>query len=108
MNTKKDILKEVIDILIKEYMPEKIILFGSYCYGKSTKDSDIDLLIIKDTQKKNRIDRFVEVKRIIYNPRFKISISPLILTSNELNERLEMGDDFLREITTKGEVLYER
>lgn len=104
----KNIIKEIIKVLVQKYNPEKIILFGSYAYGIFSKDSDIDLLIIKDTENKNRIDRFIEVKRIIYNPKFKIPISPIILTEDELQQRLSIGDDFIKEINTKGEVLYER
>ncbi|MEW6201261.1 MAG: nucleotidyltransferase domain-containing protein [bacterium] len=104
----KNILERTVRILIKEYKPEKIILFGSYCYENANEDSDIDLLIIKNTDQKNRVDRFVEVKRIIYNSKNKIPISPLILTAEEINERLKLGDDFLEEIINKGKVLYER
>jgi predicted nucleotidyltransferase len=38
-------------------MVEKIILFGSYAYGKPTQDSDIDMLIVKRTKKKS-MDRW--------------------------------------------------
>jgi len=102
------IIKEIVEILTEKYKPEKIILFGSYAYGNPTEDSDIDLLIIKETDKKRRVDRFVEVKRIIFNPKIRIPISPLVLTKDEIKERLEMGDDFIEEILTKGKVLYER
>jgi len=102
------IIKEIVGILTEKYKPEKIILFGSYAYGNPTEDSDIDLLIIKETDKKRRVDRFVEVKRIIFNPKIRIPISPLVLTKEEIKERLEMGDDFIEEILTKGKVLYER
>lgn len=70
----KKIILEVVGKLRSEYEPIKIILFGSYAYGNPTKDSDIDLLILKNTDKR-RADRFVEVKRIIYNPDLKIPIS---------------------------------
>jgi predicted nucleotidyltransferase len=102
-----EIIKEIVDILIKQYHPSKIILFGSYAYGKPTEDSDIDLLIIKETDKKRRIDRFVEVQSLIYNKEARIPVSPLVLTKEELEERLNMGDDFIEEIITKGKVLYE-
>lgn len=62
----KNILSEIVEKLKSEYKPLKIILFGSYAYGNPTEDSDIDLLILKDTNKR-RVDRFVQVKRIIYN-----------------------------------------
>ena len=45
-------LKEAVDRIIKRFNPEKIILFGSYAYGKPTMDSDIDLMIVMDTDEK--------------------------------------------------------
>jgi len=98
---------EVVGKLRSEYEPLKIILFGSFAYGNPTKDSDIDLLILKNTDKR-RADRFVEVKRIIYNPDLKIPIFPLVYTPEELEEWLKIGDDFVKEILRKGIVLYER
>nr|MDO8089984.1 hypothetical protein [Candidatus Sigynarchaeota archaeon] len=62
-------------------------------------------------QKKRKalqVDRFVEVKRIIYNPNRGVPVSPLVYTPAELEERLRIGDDFTKEILQKGVVLYER
>jgi predicted nucleotidyltransferase len=101
------ILSEIIEKLRKEYKPIKIILFGSYAYGNPTEDSDIDLLILKNTSRR-RVDRFVQVKRIIYNPYRKIPVSPLVYSPKELEERLGIGDDFIKEIIQKGIILYER
>ncbi len=101
------ILSEVVEKLKSEYKPLRIILFGSYAFGNPTEDSDIDLLILKNTNKR-RVDRFVQVKKIIYNPNYKIPISPLVYTPNELEERLRIDDDFIKEIIQKGTILYER
>lgn len=101
----RKLIQEIVDQIKREYQPEKIILFGSYAYGKPTRDSDIDLFIIKDTDKR-RVDRFVEVKRLIYDPGRRISISPLVYTPEELEQRLALGDDFVEEVLTRGEVLY--
>ena len=103
----KTILSEIIEKLKREYKPLRITLFGSYAYGNPTEDSDIDLLILKDTKNRS-VDRFVQVKRIIYNPNCKIPVSPLVYTPEELKERLRIGDDFLKEIIQKGVVLYEK
>ncbi len=103
----KKMLSEIVEKLRNEYEPLKIILFGSYAYGNPNDDSDIDLLILKNTDER-RVDRFALVKRIIYNPSCKIPVSPLVYTPNELEERLKMGDDFIKEIIQRGVVLYER
>jgi predicted nucleotidyltransferase len=101
------LLKDIVSRLNKSYDPEKIILYGSYAYGNPTSDSDIDLLIIKDTDKRS-VDRFVEVKQIIYQPGRSIPISPLVYTPKELENRLKIGDDFVAEILSRGRVLYAR
>jgi len=101
----KNTIFKIVEKIKKEYRPEKIILFGSYAYGTPNKNSDVDLFILKST-KKNRIDRFVEVKRIIYNPKIKLVFSPLVYTPREAKRRISLGDDFVREILEKGEVLY--
>lgn len=100
------IISGVVEKLRRRYHPESIILFGSYAYGTPKRDSDIDLLIIKDT-KKEKVERFVEVKRIIYNPNFRIPVSPLVYTPKELKKRIQMGDQFIKEIVERGKVLYD-
>ena len=96
----------IVERIGREYKPQKIVLFGSYACGSPTEDSDIDLLIVKDTDAR-RGGRFVEVKRLIYDPRLRIPVSPPVYTPQELVERLDMGDDFVREIINEGKVLYE-
>ncbi|MBI2470682.1 MAG: nucleotidyltransferase domain-containing protein [Planctomycetes bacterium] len=41
-------INQVVKAIVTGYNPRKIILFGSYAQGKPTKESDIDLLVIKD------------------------------------------------------------
>lgn len=40
---------KLVDRLKEKYQPEKIILYGSYAYGTPDEASDIDLLVIKET-----------------------------------------------------------
>lgn len=85
--------------------PDKIILFGSYAYGKPTVDSDIDLLVIMESDQRP-IERTGAVSDLFAERHFGMDI--LVRTPEELAERLAMGDDFLREITSRGKVLYAR
>ncbi len=101
------VLEDIIDKLKRKYRPIKVILFGSYAHGNPKDDSDIDLLILKKTDERS-IERFIKVKKIIYNPERKIAISPLIYSPTELNKRLEIGDDFIKDILKEGIVLYEK
>lgn len=101
------IINHVVEKLKVEYNPEKIFLFGSYAWGKPTDESDVDIFIIKDTDKNNR-ERFIEVKRIIYDPKAKVSIMPIIATPGEFNKRIASKDSFIIEILEKGKLLYAR
>ena len=92
---------------MREYKPETIVLYGSYAYGNPTRHSDIDLLIVKETEK-NRIDRYVEAAGLIFDPNRRIPVQPLVLTPSELQMRMDVGDHFIRDVLTKGVRLYDR
>jgi predicted nucleotidyltransferase len=99
------IIQDILEKLLAGYAPQKVILFGSYAYGNPRPDSDIDLLIIKDTSERF-IDRWVTVRRILSDPQRKAPLETLVLTPQEVSGRLAVGDQFLAEILEKGEVLY--
>jgi predicted nucleotidyltransferase len=54
-------INQVVKALVEGYHPRKIILFGSYALGNPTRDSDVDLLVIKDDDlpklERNRLAR---------------------------------------------------
>lgn len=110
MTRKKKIGGMILDIAKKiktNYKPEKIILFGSYAYGKPTRDSDIDMLIVKKTKKKS-MDRWFTLKKLCQDPNRGIPFSPLVFTPKELDYRLSLGDQFIKDILGKGQILYEK
>jgi predicted nucleotidyltransferase len=102
-----EVLERIITVLRKHYEPEKIILFGSYAYGKPSETSDIDLLIIKETDKPF-FQRLAELRKIVSEARRGYAFEPVVLTPEELKERLKRGDQFFQEIVEKGTVLYAR
>jgi len=102
--TKTEINK-IVKRLVDAYRPEKIILFGSYAYGVPREDSDVDLLIIKMTSQPFS-DRLAQVRKILTDPTRSVPLGPIVLTPEELDARLSIGDQFIEEIVTRGEVLY--
>jgi len=58
-------LKRIVDVIIKGYLPEKIILFGSLAGGHVHEWSDIDMVVVKDTPKRF-LDRIEEVLFMVY------------------------------------------
>jgi len=101
----REMIQNILDKIITGYAPQKVILFGSYAYGEPRPDSDIDLLIIKETPERF-IDRWVTVRRLLSDPKRTIPLETITLTPQEVSKRLKIGDQFLAEILEKGEVLY--
>jgi len=102
------ILFEIVEAIKAKYAPERIILYGSFAYGVPDENSDIDLLIIKKTPERP-LDRMALVHRIVdIRDSSYPAFSPLVLTPEEIKQRLEIGDQFIQEILNKGEVLYAR
>jgi predicted nucleotidyltransferase len=98
-------LKRIVELIIREYAPQKIILFGSLATNHIHEWSDIDLAIIKDTDKRF-LDRLHEV-HLMTKPR--VGVNFIVYTPFELQRMLDENRYFLvKEILGKGEVLYER
>ena len=105
LTDKKRIIQAIVEKITREYQPKKVILFGSYAYGEPAEDSDVDILIIKDTDKKP-IDRWIEVKRILRDVSKNTPVSPFVYTEKEIAARRTIKDFFIEEIFEKGKVLY--
>jgi predicted nucleotidyltransferase len=99
------VIQSILRKLIAEYAPQKVILFGSHVYGSPGRDSDIDLLIIKETADRF-IDRWVTVQGILTGTHRFLPVETLVLTPGEIEYRLAVGDQFIAEILEKGEILY--
>jgi predicted nucleotidyltransferase len=90
--------------IVKKFDPDEIILFGSHAYGKPTAWSDVDLLVVMDVPDGDEMDAILKVGRSLPRTVFKVDV--LVRSRKTLEERKKLGDWFLREITTKGKVLY--
>ena len=95
-------IKQISEQIAREFKPEKIILFGSYAYGIPRQGSDIDLLVIMPYEG-SRVDQSVKIHQALnYAP----SLDLLVRTPEEVQQRIEMGDSFMREIVKRGKILY--
>ena len=96
-------IKKIVDQIKKKYKPEKVILFGSFAYGKPNKDSDVDLFIVKKT-KEIRTKRHLKVDRMLLDRDIPLDI--LVYTPQEIKKRISLGDFFIKNIIQKGKILY--
>jgi predicted nucleotidyltransferase len=97
-------IKDVAAQIVREFDPEKIILFGSHARGTAGPDSDVDLLIIipfegkpfwKSVEILNRIDA-------------QFSLDLLARRPDDTADRYAQGDPLIHDAIDHGRVLYER
>ena len=97
------VIRSLSQAVAQKFHPQRIILFGSYAYGKPRPESDVDLLIIMDTPIRET-QQALEIRQFL-KPTFGVDI--IVYTPQRVDERLSWGDSFLREILERGIVLYE-
>ncbi len=96
-------IEEFGRLIGREFGAERVILFGSYARGQVTDDSDVDLLVVIPFEGRS-VDKSVEI-RMKLRPQFPVDL--LVRTPEKVQQRIEMGDGFMREIVEEGKVLYE-
>ena len=81
--------------------PQKVILYGSYATGTSTKASDLDVVVISDDFATKsyweRIDILADAIYEMFAPVEAVAMTP---------EEWERGDSFVATVARQGEVLY--
>lgn len=97
-------LSKIVNSIVRYYEPEKIILFGSLVTGEINKWSDIDLLVIKKTDKRF-FDRLSEIARRCDN---QVGLDCLVYTPLEYEQEKKENIFFREEIAKKGKVIYEK
>ncbi len=92
--------------------PYKVILFGSHAYGAPDTDSDIDLLVVLNTEKmpqnfqENMANKLL-VRNALWELNKNISIDLIVHTKPMYQKFNALGSMFSRELLERGSVLYE-
>src|SRR5437879_13924847 len=86
--------------VVERFHPDKIILFGSYGYGRPHEDSDVDILVVMAAR--NQLDQAVKIHLAILPP-FHLDL--IVRPPRKLRGLLAQGVSFLREILTEGRSL---
>ena len=96
--------QNIVDQLLKVYKPEKIILFGSLASGEIREGTDIDLFIIKKDVPNFGVDRIRQLDTLI---KYRLATDFIVYKPEEVEQRLKIGDPFIKMIFKEGKVLYD-
>jgi len=97
-------IRNILEQLIHLYRPEKVILFGSLAEGKINQGTDIDLFIIKRDVPELGVDRIRQLDTLI---KYRVATDFIVYKPEELEQRLQLGDPFVKSILQEGKVLYD-
>ncbi len=98
-------INEITNRIATKFNPDRIILFGSYANGTQKEESDLDLLIIQDTDlppQKRGFDIRMSLMGIM------IPFDILIYTKSEFDQEKKNRFSFLSSVIKNSKVLYER
>ena len=99
----QEAIDEVVHQIAEKFEPQKIILFGSYARGNPRPESDVGILVVMETPLKES-KQSLEIRRYLG---VMFGLDLIVYKPQHLEERLEMGDWFLRDVLKEGKVLYE-
>lgn len=89
--------------IVREFQPERIVLFGSYANGIPNQYSDVDLLVIMPFEG----SPLQQAARIISRLNPQLSVDLIVRTPEQVRDRLAMKDGFMEEIMERGKTVYE-
>ena len=95
------VFARIAERLRKEYGATQVIVYGSVARGEATIHSDVDLLVVAPVAEKAYI-RMAHVLALIRDLSRGLPLSPVVLTPEELQERLARKDFFIQEILDEG------
>lgn len=97
-------LERFVDIVSRELNPERIVLFGSFAHGEVHEWSDLDLVVIAETE----LPFLERQKRVMHSVRPAVSMDFFVYTPSEW-DYMTSTQPFMRdEIAAKGRTVYER
>ncbi len=100
---KRLIAQEMVQRIVGHLHPEKILLFGSVARNRARQTSDVDFIILKDSEK-----TFKERMNILYSVLEREEDVDMFWYTNEELERMQEGSPFIRNALKEAEILYEQ
>jgi predicted nucleotidyltransferase len=96
-------IQALADKIAREFHPQKIILFGSHARGDARPDSDVDLLVIMDSDQ-HPARTAAEVTYRVHPRHYPLDL--IVRSPETVRTRLQMNDWFMRDVMREGRVLY--
>ena len=97
-------IDEIVEKIVEHFKPQKVILFGSYAHGTPTEESDLDLLIIRDSDTPSRLQNR-EARRILSGLRVPVDV--MVKSAEEFETYKDIVGTIVYPAHRFGKVIYE-
>ncbi len=101
----KNIILNIVNRIATNLNPDKIFLFGSYATGLANENSDIDLLIVKETAEPKH-KRSIEFQRLLIGTKLPVDI--VVYTNDEFEKEKSASYSFVNSAIQGAQLMYER
>ncbi|MCL2786305.1 MAG: nucleotidyltransferase domain-containing protein [Methanomassiliicoccaceae archaeon] len=98
------LVDQVVKKIAEEFNPEKMIIFGSAAKGEADDQSDLDILVVMDTEL-SYYRRAPEVRRKLLG--IPLAMDILVITPEEFSAYKDNDGSFIKDIMRTGKVAYE-
>jgi predicted nucleotidyltransferase len=98
-------IQAIVDLIAERFDPDQIILFGSHAYGSAQPWSDVDLLVVMESDR-HPVEISQEILQAL--PPFLFSVEIIVRSQDVIQQRIGMEDPFFQEILERGKVMYAR
>lgn len=103
--TREEKIQKMVDRIVEQFHPEKVILFGSHARGEAGPDSDVDLLVVMQVEGSRR-EKAVQIGVALQDIRVPKDI--IVTTPETFEWRKEISGTIERPAYREGMVLYAR
>lgn len=100
-----EIVHVMVDRIVEQFRPIRILLFGSRARGDAGESSDVDLLVVmSDVPDRRQVA--VEIRRSLED--LPVGKDIVVATPDEINRQRHLVGTVIRAAVREGRVVYER
>ena len=101
----KILIRQMAQVITRQFKPERVILFGSQARGTGTKYSDVDFLVVLSSVT-NKREAAIQIRRAL--AKFPMAKDIIVTTPDEIKQRGNLAGSVLRSALQEGKIIYER
>lgn len=99
------VIRDMVERVVSEFDPDRVLLFGSYAHGMADKGSDVDLLVVMPVAGSRRL-LATEIDRLLIDRRIPLDV--IVVTPEEFERNQSQVGTAVRTAVQGGRVVYER